>query len=126
MPEGIHGLGWGWGRLEKLLKTSPLCPSSQSTPQSYALVPARRFDELDHLDVPAEGWNALKGRWGSKNGKLKLIAASSVAPWLGESHGAVFRFDNIQTVLSTMTPHIKPLMARSKIRTGKDQEPWSP
>jgi hypothetical protein len=42
------------------------------------------------------------------------------------SHCAGFRLENIQTILSTMTPHIKPLNARSKIKTGKDQEPWSP
>ena len=45
---------------------------------------------------------------------------------LGENHCAVFRLENIQTILSTTTPHIKPLIARSKIKTGKDQEPWSP
>ena len=46
--------------------------------------------------------------------------------WLGESHCAVFRLETTQTILSTMTPHIKPLNAMSKIKTGKDQEPWSP
>lgn len=45
---------------------------------------------------------------------------------LGESHCAVFRLENIQTILSTTTPHIKPLIVRSKITAGKDQEPWSP
>jgi hypothetical protein len=37
---------------------------------------------------------------------------------LGESHCAAFRLEHIQTILSTMTPHIKPLNARSRIKIG--------
>ena len=44
----------------------------------------------------------------------------------GKTHRVVFRLEDSQTILSTITPHIKQLIARSKIKTGKDQEPWSP
>ena len=54
------------------------------------------------------------------------VAMAGLEAAQGESHAAVFRLENTQTILSTMTPHSKQIIARSKIKTGKDQEPWSP
>ena len=61
-------------------------------------------------------------RW---NFKMTFSQLMGCIASLGEGHCAVFRLENSQTILSAITPHVKQLI-RSKIKTGKDQEPWSP
>ena len=56
-------------------------------------------------------------------GRIPAPRLFTRAPLLGESYCRALRFEKKQNNLSTMTPHIKPLVARSKTRTGNDQDP---
>ncbi len=73
--------------------------------------------------LPAQRPSALmSGMLPCPNFKLMLLPLIRCRASLGESHSLEY----IQTILSTMTPHINPLIARSESKTGKDQEPCSP